>query len=132
MGLYKAVMTYDSRYSSFSTFAYICIKSSVVSYLRKYNAKTSIPQGMILSLSDEDFDVISVYANPENDFIDRESLGILVEKIDGILSPFERKVLSLYLSDASYAQMAQKLSKSEKSVDNAVQRIRRKLRTLID
>lgn len=132
MGLYKAVMTYDSRYSSFSTYAYICTKSSVLSFLRKSNVKSNIPQGIIFSLSDEDFDVISVFDNPEDKVIDRESLEILMKKIDGLLSPFERKVLSLYLSDDSYANIAYSLCKSEKSVDNAIQRIRRKLKTLID
>lgn len=132
VGLYKAVMTYDEKYSSFSTYAYICIKTSVVSYLRKSTAKSNIPQNMMFSLSDEDFDVINVWANPENEFIGNESLEILTEKIDSLLSPYERKVLSLYLSDASYADIAVQLGKSEKSVDNAIQRIRRKLKPLID
>ena len=132
MGLYKAVMTYDSRYSSFSTYAYICIKSSVLSWLRKSKAKSNIPQSMIYSLSDEDFDVISDFDNPEDKLIDRENLEILMQKIDDLLSPFEREVLSLYLSDDSYVNIASALSTSEKSVDNAIQRIRRKLKTLMD
>ncbi|MBE6688566.1 MAG: sigma-70 family RNA polymerase sigma factor [Ruminococcaceae bacterium] len=132
MGLYKAVMTFDSRYSSFSTYAYVCIKSSVLSFLRKYSAKGTIPPGLIYSLSDEDFDVISIFDNPENEIIDRESLEMLVEKINGLLSPLEKKVLSLYLSDTSYANIAKLSGKTEKAVDNAIQRIRRKLRTLVD
>ena len=132
MGLYKAVMTYDDSYSSFSTFAYVCIKSSVVSYLRKSSAKSAIPQSMMFSLSDVDMDVLSGYSNPENEIIDNENLEILMKKIEGLLSPLERRVLSLYLSDASYADIAGELGKSEKSVDNAIQRIRRKLGPLID
>ncbi len=132
MGLYKAVMTFDSRYSSFSTYAYVCIKSSVLSCLRKSNAKSTIPQDLIYSLSDEDFDVISVFDNPENEIIDKESLETLLEKINCLLSPLEKKVLSLYLSDTSYVNMAKLLGKTEKSVDNAIQRIRRKLKTLVE
>lgn len=128
MGLYKAVMTYDSRFSSFSTYAYICIKSSVLSCLRKSSARRTIPQDLMHSLSDEDFDVISVFDNPESEIIDKENLEALLEKINGVLSPLEKKVLSLYLSDASYASIARLLGKTEKSIDNAIQRIRRKLK----
>lgn len=132
VGLYKAVMTYDDRYSSFSTFAYICVKSSVVSYLRKSSAKGSIPKGLLFSLSDEDFDIINIHANPESSLIDKESLEALMNKIESLLSPMEKKVLSLYLSGLSYATIAQQLEKDEKAVDNAVQRIRKKLKSLSD
>lgn len=129
MGLFKAVMTYDSRYSSFSTYAYICIKSSVMSYLRKSSAKSNIPQSMLFSLSDEDFDIINS-SSPETELIGKESLKMLMEKIDGLLSPLERRVLGMYLNGAAYAEIAETLGKSEKSVDNAIQRIRRKLKAL--
>lgn len=130
MGLFKAVMTYDNRYSSFSTYAYICVKSSVVSFLRKSSAKSNIPQNMLFSLSDEDVDAVNSTSSPESEFIGKESFELLTEKIDGLLSPLERRVLTLYLSGRSYAEIADELGKSEKSVDNAVQRIRRKLKCL--
>lgn len=127
IGLYKAVMLYEEKYSSFSTFAYICVKSSVVSYLRNSYPKGNVP---MFSLSDDENDEsISSFITPESEFIDKESLELLMARIESLLSPFEREVLSLYLADNSYSDMALLLGKDEKSIDNAIQRIRKKLRS---
>ena len=126
IGLYKAVMFYKEEYASFSTFAYVCIKSSVASYMRNASSKGNVPASL---LSEDDVDeVTSSFATPESQIIDKESLELLMIRIEKLLSPFERKVLSLYLADNSYCEMAKLLSKDEKSIDNAIQRIRKKLR----
>ena len=126
IGLYKAVMFYKEEYASFSTFAYVCIKSSVVSYMRNASPKGNVP---VFSFSEDDIDEITgSFITPESQFIDKESLELLMARIEKLLSPFERKVLSLYLADNSHCDMAKMLSKDEKSIDNAIQRIRKKLK----
>lgn len=130
IGLYKAVMLYKEEYASFSTFAYVCIKSSVISYMRSTFPDASI---CVSSFPEDDSDeVLGSFITPESQFIDKESLELLTARIERILSPFERKVLSLYLADNSYCDMARLLSKDEKSIDNAIQRIRKKLKSPVE
>ena len=139
IGLYKAVMLYDPERSSFSTFVYLCMKRSIISAYRIF--RKSNPE-ITASLSDDfqDPDDEELYAgfvysdnssNPETLFIDKESTEQLFEKIDKLLSPLENKVLRAYLADKSYDNIAEELDISRKSVDNALLRIRNKLRGLL-
>ena len=130
IGLYRAVMTYNENYSAFSTFAHICMKRAVISYLRKSNSKGCVPKNKVSSLNDEVG--VNAASDPESDLIDKESLEIFLKKTDSVLSPFEKKVLGLYLSDASYLEISTILGRPRKSIDNAIQRMRRKLKLLID
>ncbi len=69
--------------------------------------------------------------NPEELIIDQEERDFIKNNISGVLSDFEFNVLSLYLKDKSYLEISQALSKTEKSIDNALQRIRKKVEKLI-
>ena len=139
IGLYKAVMLYDPERSSFSTFVYLCMKRSIISAYRSFkksNPETTSPLSDDFSdPEDEELYAGFVYSdnstNPESLFIDKETTEQLFEKIDGLLSPLENKVLRAYLADKSYDDIAEELNKSKKSVDNALLRIRNKLKGLL-
>jgi len=134
IGLYKAVMAYDSQYASFSTFSYICIKRSIITALKKY-AKQSSQQNSI-SLDDENITEIELKLSngysPEELLINKESVVLLKQKLNNVLSDFERRVLSLYLLNMTYEDIASSLGKNRKSIDNAVIRVRDKLKMLLD
>lgn len=138
IGLLKAVRDYDPhRESSFRTFAGICIRRQMYSAVKASNRKKNQPLNSYVSLTEEDDKLLrempaDVSTNPEEQVIGRESLSRLQEQINQNLSRMERKVLQLYLEGHHYTQIAHILNKSPKSVDNALQRIRRKIRSLTD
>jgi RNA polymerase sporulation-specific sigma factor len=128
IGLLKAVRTYDNKSSSFLTYASLCIKSSIISAVRKYNKSF----GTLVSYDDISDDTIpDVTGSPESNFIDRESIGILYNKVFSVLSGYELSVFEMYLSGMSYDGMAAKLNREPKSVGNAVYRIKKKLKQTI-
>lgn len=136
IGLYKAALTYDEKSgTSFSTYAGICIKHSIISALRIYYGKKNYPIRSSLPL-DSDSDTaeiqgLGLITQPEMLIIERESYEALVSKIDSELSRYERKVLKLFLQGMTYGEISERLQTSTKSVDNAIQRIRGKLKLLI-
>ncbi len=136
IGLYKASMTYaDNSDASFSTYAYICIKHSISSALRIYNSKKNYPIRSSLPL-DSDSEIaeiqgLGLITQPELLLIEKENYELLVSKIDSELSGYERKVFKLFLQGLTYGEISEKLQTSTKSVDNAIQRIRGKLKLLI-
>ncbi len=127
VGLLKAVRTYDGVSSAFSTYASACVGHSVISAARRYRVqdRVSVP------LEETEAELISG-SSPESDFLDRESSSLLYERVLSELSEYEQTVFESYLSDQSYAEIAAKLGKSEKSVANALCRIRLKLRNLLN
>lgn len=128
IGLLKAVRTYDSKSSSFVTYASICIKSSIISAVRKFNKQYNT----LVPYDEGSYDnVPDVSGSPESDFIDRESVEILYNKIFSVLSEYELTVFEMYLSDMSYADMSINLKRDIKSVGNAVFRIKKKLKETI-
>lgn len=128
IGLLKAVRTYDNRSSSFVTYASVCIKSNIISAVRKFNKhyNTLVPY-------DDNFDdnITNVSGSPESDFIDRESVKLIYNKVNSVLSEYELAVFEMYLSDMSYGDMSKKLGKDPKSIGNAVCRIKKKLKQTI-
>lgn len=136
IGLYKAALTYESDSdASFSTFAYICIKHSIISALRIYNSKKNYPIRSSLPLN-FDGDVaeiqgLGLITQPELLLIEKENYEFLVSKIDSKLSKYERSILKLFLQGMTYGEISEKLQTSTKSVDNAIQRIRGKLKQII-
>lgn len=132
IGLYKAVLTYKSSESaSFSTFANICIKHSIISATRTYYSNKNYPIRSSIPLNNGENNSLGLVTEPEMLFIERESYSSLLKRIDSSLSTYERKVLKLFLLGISYNDISDKLDTSVKSVDNAVQRIRGKLKILI-
>ncbi len=130
--LHCACKTYDeNKKASFRNYAGVCINNRFMSLIRKANTKSTIPRDSIVSFEDiEPSD--RNYGNPENLILEQESSRDLVSLIREALSPLELSVLKLYLQGLSYIQIAQKLNISTKAVDNAMQRIRRKILSGMD
>lgn len=137
IGLFKAIRDYTpDRNTSFYTFAALCIKRQIYTAVTSSNRKKNAPLNNYISFYAEDEDgyskiidslVAEDESDPERSVILKERLGGLLERIDSDLSIFEKEVLKLYLDGHSYAEIAGSLSKPEKSIDNAIQRIRKKL-----
>lgn len=123
--LYSAVKHYEFEKSSFASFAALCIKRSVITVLKNQQRQKNIPDELISSI--EDVDIVDCNS-PEKIFFDREDFKALKDNIKLELSPLEFSVLQLYLAGDSYRLIADRLGLQEKSVNNALTRIRRKLK----
>ena len=135
LGLMKAVREFDcSKEASFRTFAEVCIRNRVYSVLRAAARGKHSPLNHSISIETPFFESNSYTAidgheaqeNPEDLMIRREDRSHDLLRINQKLSPLEGKVLSLYLDGLTFSEIAQVLGKPSKSVENAVQRIRRK------
>lgn len=137
IGLFKAINTFNESYV-FSSFAYRCIKNSIISAIKKSNTNKNKALNNFVSLSgsvEDDIDksaIVSAGANhnPEFTFINSEAEKELRSKISELLTSLELEILRLYLDGYSYQDIASNLHKNVKSVDNAIQRIRKKLAEL--
>ena len=136
VGLITAVREYDAgKEASFRTFAEICIRSRLYSVLRASARDKQQPLNQSLSLDDSHFDSNPLTSgtnnlaqrNPEDFLIDREHTAALLSGVRKQLSEFEAKILGFYLDGLSCREIAKAVDKPPKSVDNAVQRIRRKV-----
>ncbi len=125
LALYSAIKGFDSEKSLFSTFASVCIKRSVLTFIKSQNRKKIIPSDLVSSIEDV---VIADSNTPEKIFFDKDDFKTLTDSIKLELSPLEYKVLQLYISGYRYSVIADRLSLTEKSVNNAMLRIRKKLK----
>ncbi len=125
LAIYSAIKTYDGQKASFSTFAGLCIKRSILSFLKFQTRKKTIPSELLSSIDDVE---IADSNSPEKIFFDKDDYKTLADSIKLELSPLEYKVLQLYISGYRYSVIADKLSLTEKSVSNAMLRIRKKLK----
>ncbi len=138
IGLYKAVKSFDTeKENSFKTFANMCIERQLITAVKNSNRQKHIPLNSSVSLNaaayedNEDMDKLDVLniktLNDPSDIIaDREYFKSIEEQIKENLSKFELLVLSEYEKGKSYAAIAEKLNAKIKSVDTAIQRIRKK------
>ncbi len=146
IGLFKAVRDYDSgRDASFYTFAELCISRQLYTAVQAAGRKKHLPLNSYVSLygnedgekkgkeQEELLEEISDSArlNPEELFLDRERTEYLENAIEKELSPFEKQVLDLYLTGMSYSEIARVLGREEKSTDNALQRLKGKIRKVL-
>ncbi len=125
LGLLRAVRTFDGVSSAFATYATTCVKNSVYSGLRRYGHRRNEVSLDGVELIEEVLD------SPEMALIDMETTNGLHNKFVSVLSSFEKKVFEMYLAGMPYAAIAKTLGKSEKSIDNALQRIKAKLKKLV-
>lgn len=142
IGLFRAIKDYDSgRDASFFTFADLCISRKMYNAIEAAKREKHIPLNNYISFyaSNEDdnkdgktmfMDLLSAgdISNPENLLIDRENVEGIENLVDEELSSFEKQVFDLYITGMKYNQIAKVLGKDEKSTDNALQRIKSKLR----
>lgn len=138
VGLLAAIREYDpEKAASFRTYAEVCIKNRLFSVIKAAARDKHIPLNNSVSFGNPLFsgngDPLAFGASdgpetdPEEILLSRESFRERLEALIGQLSGFEASVLRLYLNGLSYSEIAAEVNKSPKSVDNAVQRIRRKL-----
>ena len=129
LALLYACKNFDAKQGmSLKNYILLCVESRFKSIVRKVNKKSRVPQDVLLSISD-DIDQISdtTQSSPDEIFESREYIEKVRNTLKDRLSPFEYSVVSLYLSGYTYSECSKKLSVSEKSVENALSRIRKKL-----
>lgn len=147
IGLFKAIRDYDSgRDASFYTFADLCISRQMYTAVQASNRQKHMPLNSYISFysangkrsdgQENENDLLDTLAsnsekNPEEVLIDKENVLMLEQKIEKELSGFEKQVLDLYLTGMGYVQIAKVLGRDEKSTDNALQRIKTKIRKAI-
>lgn len=144
IGLYKAIRDFrQDKLSSFRAFAELCITRQIITAIKTATRQKHIPLNSYVSLNkpiyDEDsdrtlLDVISgtKITDPEELIISREEFDDIEEKMGEILSSLEWKVLMSYLEGKSYQEIAVDLKRHVKSIDNALQRVKRKLERYLE
>ena len=147
LGLFKAFLNYNkNEHITFKSYASICINRQIQSAIIKNNRNKNLPlntyfsinnQGKILlnltedvSKEDKGFFLSAKSLSPEESIIFKERIKEINIKINKLLSSYEKEILKLYMSGLNYVEIANKINKSSKSVDNALSRVKIKLRGL--
>ncbi len=144
IGLYKAIMDFQpEKDSSFRTFAQLCIVRQILSAIRVSSRLKHLPLNEYISLNrpvnDEDGKETMMIdllpdpnsRSPEEILTGMEERRRLDEQINALLSPMEKRVLELFLQGLDYTQIAEKMDKKPKSVDNALQRVKQKISRML-
>ena len=138
IGLFKAIRDYKpDKDASFYHFAELCINRQLYSALEASNRKKHQPLNSYISLSEQEHPdavaaelLVDKESGPEQMVIEQEVSRDLWNRVNSRLSPMEKQVLQFYLDGNNYMQIAGLMKKSPKSVDNALQRIRQKIRQM--
>ncbi len=144
IGLFKAVRDYSpDKNAAFKSFAELCITRQILTAIKNATRQKHSPLNSYVSLDrpvyEEDYDMTLLdvigrneSANPEDIVISREKLNVIRRRISRFLSKLECEVLLYYLRGESYTDIALRLNKDSKAIDNALQRIRRKFEKIAD
>ena len=144
IGLYKAIKAFDGeKENSFKTFANLCIERQLITAIKMSNRQKHIPLNSSFSLNvsafeeNDDTSVLEVLdtktvEDPLDTITKREYFTSVEDTLDKNLSKFEKDVLDLFVQGDSYIDIATKLTSTAKSVDNAIQRIRKKASKIIE
>lgn len=138
IGLYKATRDYNrDREVSFKSFAELCITRQIISAIKGASRQKHIPLNSYISLNKPAYDdsartlieVLETEKNldPEEVVINREQYALIKEVMEAVLSPLEWDVLRGYMDAKSYQEMAEEHHRSIKSIDNALQRVKKKM-----
>ncbi|SDD80727.1 RNA polymerase sporulation-specific sigma factor [Bhargavaea beijingensis] len=139
IGLYKAIRDFrPDKLSSFRAFAELCITRQIITAIKTATRQKHIPLNSSISLDKPVYEdesertLLDMLTGPELDdpadlMVHREDFHRLEEEVNNVLSTLERQVLALYLEGRSYQEISDKLDRQVKSIDNALQRIKRKL-----
>lgn len=131
IGLLAAIKTFNnSQGAQFKTYAQTCINNSIQTALRKFNRKKDIPIGSVIEYAEEEIPEENGVISAEDYYIAGESVSMLANTLKENLSEYENEVLRLHIVGCNYSEIAKRLSKTPKSVDNALQRIKKKLSTV--
>lgn len=138
IGLYKAVKSFNvEKQNSFRTFANLCIERQLITAVKNSNRQKHMPLNSYVSLNASAYeendetsvlDVLKIKTvdDPSDIIANKEYFNYMENKIDDSLSDFEKQVLKYYKRGDSYANIATKLNSKVKSIDTAIQRIRKK------
>ena len=144
IGLYKAIRDFkQEKLSSFRAFAELCITRQIITAIKTATRQKHIPLNSYVSLNkplyDEESDrtlldilMEGTTSNPEDMIINQENLGSIHQRINEVLSGLEQEVLAAYLDGKSYQEIAEALGRHVKSIDNALQRVKRKLEKYLE
>lgn len=131
IGLLAAIKTFsNSKGAQFKTYAQTCINNSIQTALRKFNRQKDIPIGSVIEYAEEEIPEENGVISAEDYYIAGESVSMLANTLKENLSEYENEVLRLHIVGCNYSEIAKRLSKTPKSVDNALQRIKKKLSTV--
>lgn len=138
IGLYKAIKSFDvEKQNSFKTFANLCIERQLITAIKSSNRQKHMPLNSYLSLNgaayddENDTSLLEIFnshtvEDPLETLTKKEYFKSVEDKIEENLSEFEKQVLHRYVKGESYTTIAEKLNSPVKSIDNAIQRIRKK------
>ncbi|UOQ87504.1 RNA polymerase sporulation sigma factor SigH [Gracilibacillus salinarum] len=144
IGLYKAIRDFQAdKLSSFKAFAELCITRQIITAIKTATRQKHMPLNSYVSLDkpiyEEDsertlMDVIeaTIAIDPQELLINRERYGDMESKLSEVLSGLEREVLLLYLEGKTYQEISSELNRHAKSIDNALQRVKRKLEKYLE
>ena len=143
IGLFKSIRDFNpDKQSGFRAFAELCVKRQIITAIKSATRQKHIPLNSYVSLNRPAYDEESErtlmdilegrVTNPEDLFISDEDLKDIQKQLDEWLSSFEKQVLHYFLDGNSYQDIAEKLGKHVKSVDNALQRVKRKLNRYLE
>lgn len=128
IGLYYAVKGYSpARGGNFYSFANRCITNQIKSAVKAAARHKHAPLNSYLSFDHADWQEPPAEESPEKSLIDKERLDFILDSLIQHLSKLERRILNLYLQGLSYREIAVRIGRSEKSVDNAISRVKRKI-----
>jgi RNA polymerase sporulation-specific sigma factor len=146
IGLYKAIRDYNpNKHSTFKAFAELCITRQIITAIKTATRQKHTPLNSYISLNKAIFDDESSdnktlldmlgktsVNDPEELMINRENLSGIKDKMKEVLSSLERSVLGLYLQGDTYNEISEKIGRHVKSIDNALQRVKRKLEKYLE
>ena len=135
IGLYKAVRDYEAGSASFRTFAEMCVHRQIITAIKTATRQKHIPLNSYISLyknnEEPERALIDTLQNsaedPAESFLGKERFADIERMLEELLTPLEKDALRLYLDNLPYAEIARRLGRSVKSVDNALQRIKKKM-----
>ena len=145
IGLYKAIRDYqNNKNASFKSFAELCINRQLITAIKAAGRQKHMPLNSSVSLNKAVYEEegegtyinmiesAEAVTSPEMIFIGIENRNFIVENIMAALSSFEKRVLNLYLQGKTYSEIALIMGKAEKSIDNALQRVKKKTEKLME
>jgi len=139
IGLYKAINSFDEEKNNLKTYASLCIHRQLQNAVKNANRKKNSPLNSYVPINFEDSDDDEVTSNlvivddssdVEKNYIDKEMNAIVISRVKDMLTEEQFKLLKRFLNGDSYAHMAEVLNITQKKVDNEIQSIKKKLRTI--
>ncbi len=130
MALLYACKTFDAHGgSSFGSFVSLIVERRFISIIRSSQSQKAVPDAMLVRIDGLENELTDYVRTPEEQLVYKEQLDQALKRLNALLSAREYEVLMLFASGLSYGKIAEKLQISVKSVDNALQRVRRKVGT---